>query len=164
MYLKRYQNYISYKGNQGFLLPLAIFIILIAAGLAVIMSKQATQVANSFLLDSFSLQSIHAADTGVELGAYQVLFPSVTRQDTDNRCTSLSINQVFNSESLDQCTVSVSCECFYENNNNCDTTQAGNYDGSLGVNNSFYQLNGRAECGTGFTTARHTRSLQLKYP
>ena len=153
-----------YRKQKGFLLPLALFIIVVAASVAVLMSKQVTEVSNSFLLNIFSSQSTYAADTGAELGNYNVLFPGSDRQTSDNRCETLTINQTFTAAGLDQCTVVVSCNCSYDTGASCDSSQTNNYNGVNGVVNSYYRISSSAQCGSGFFMGRDSRVLESRYP
>ena len=154
----------SYNRQQGYLLPVALVIILMAAGAAIMMTKQLAQISTSFLVNRFSLQTTYAVETGVQLGRHQVFFPVANRQQTDNRCQLMSINQTFNISGLDQCRIRVSCTCLYENNNACNTSDINNYNGAAGINHSFYRVESRAQCGTDFFIGRDNLTKTLKYP
>ncbi len=155
--------YQSAKKQKGFLLPLALFMIIVASGGALLMSKQVNDSTTGLTLASMSKQSIYAAETGAQLVANQVFFPSATRQQSDTRCSTISINQNFSVLGLDQCQITVSCACHYGNGNACDSTQNNNYNGVAGVNDSFYHIDSIAACGSGSLLGRHRTSLDKKF-
>ncbi|MGH1486115.1 MAG: hypothetical protein ACRBCI_07820 [Cellvibrionaceae bacterium] len=158
------QPFSSRKSQRGFLLPLTLFVIVISATIAVLMSKQVTSVSTTFLLNTFSAQSTYAADTGAQLGNHVIFFSSIDRQSADNQCEIMSINQVFPVTGLDQCTLTVSCLCSYDTGASCNSMQVNNYNGVAGVSGSYYRISSTAQCGSNFFMGRDSRVLESKYP
>jgi MSHA biogenesis protein MshP len=162
MFLK--QKFSCTTRQQGFLLPVAIFLLVIASGFVLLMNKSLTQTSNTFLLNIFSQQSVYASETGAQLAINQLLLPATNRQQTDQRCLDLSINQVFSAEDINQCRIVVSCRCRYNNAMACDTSESGHYSGSTGVDNSYYYLESTATCGSGVSRSIYTTELISKFP
>ncbi len=151
------------KKQKGFLLPLALFMIVVASGGVLLMSKHANDSSAGLTLAVVSKQSVYAAETGAQLAVNQLFFPVTNRQQTDARCSTTSINQSFSVIGIDNCRVVVSCVCHYENGNACDATQEGNYNGIAGINDSFYHLDSAASCGSGSFSGQHRTTLDKKF-
>ena len=151
------------KKQEGFLLPVALFIILVVGGAALLMSQQLTQSSRSSLFTIHTTQSLYAAEMGAQLGAHQLRFPNVDRQQMDSRCLALSINRDFTEDGINQCTIQVSCNCRYDNDTACNAGDINNYNGATGVNNSYYQLSSEATCGLGNFRARQQHILSVRY-
>jgi hypothetical protein len=154
----------SVHRQSGFLLPLALFMIIAAGGLALLMSRQATQVSTLRVLDIAARNSLYTAETGAQLAANRVLFPSSARQQSDARCQSLAIDQHFLLEGLSQCRIRVACTCRYENNQLCVSTNIANYNGAAGIDDSFYQIDSTATCGSGVYRGQHQYRLIKVFP
>lgn len=141
--------------QQGFLLPLALFIIVVLGGTAVIVSQKVSQSTASYILDAISTQTFYAAESGAQAGLHTLFFTDTDRQLADGRCAAMNINQLLNSDGLKNCTVVVSCACHYENGSTCDAANAANYLGISGVTNSFYVIDSQAQCGVEPTISEH---------
>lgn len=147
--------YRSLSRQQGFLLPVALFIIVVLGGAAVMVSKKVAHSANSYLLNSISTQTFYAAESGVQVGLHELFFLDTDRQLVDGRCAVMNISQVLNVDGLKNCTVVVACTCNYENANACDETNSANYLGLTGVSHSFYTIESTAQCGDEPLIATH---------
>jgi len=154
----------SMKKNLGFLLPLALFLILAASGIALILLQQTTKPSVNLTISSLASNSAYAAETAAGLASNQLFFPVANRRQMDIRCENINIPSVLNVDGLDQCRLTVSCDCRYENNNTCDSGEAGNYDNSLGIENSFYRIQSEASCGSGFAQGYRRVELNKKAP
>ncbi|ODS23191.1 hypothetical protein AB835_10135 [Candidatus Endobugula sertula] len=135
------------KFQHGFLLPLALFIIVVLGGMAIIVSKKVSQSSSSYILDGISVQTFYAAESGAQAGLHHLFFSDTDRQLVDGRCAAMNISQTLYSDGLKNCVVAVSCSCTYENNTICDSTNSANYLGVSGISNSFYVINSHAQCG-----------------
>jgi MSHA biogenesis protein MshP len=151
------QQYTSSTFNKqaGFLLPVALFIIVVLGGMALIVSKKISQSASSYVTAGLSTQAFYGAESGAQAGLHELFFVDDDRQLVDGRCAAMAISQPLFGDGLRHCSVTVSCTCNYENGNSCDDNNSANYLGLTGVSNSFYTLNARAECGVEPTIAHH---------
>lgn len=96
--------YKSRKLNQGFLLPAAIFLLVILAGLGVYaLNINAVQQANS-MADVQSIRAYHLARAGAELSAYYVMQTSTTT-DIPTTCDANASTTI----TLDGFTIARSC-------------------------------------------------------
>ena len=154
----------QFNGEDGFLLPMALLLLVLASVLAVVMIQQSQQIRELELFSGLAQQSVYAAETGAQLASQQVLFPVIDRQTADSRCQALIINQQWSLPGLQQCQIEVSCGCRYENNNPCITGDGDNYNGSNGVTRSFYQIDSHATCGSLPYGGRHQMTLFREYP
>lgn len=156
------------KKQRGFLLPLALFMIVVASGLALALLQQVNQPAFNSTTSAVATKTVYAAETGAQLAVHQIFFPPTTpafnRQQMDARCENLTVGPSFNISGLNQCRLQVSCECRYENNTNCDSSDNDNYNGSSGVENSFYRIESEALCGEGFAQGYYRLELNKKAP
>ncbi len=106
--------YNSHQRNQGFLLPAAIFLVVILAGLGVYaLNINAVQQANS-MADVQSIRAHHLARAGAELSAYYVL-QTATVTDIPTSCDANASTTI----SLDGFTIARTCTAinspYYEN-------------------------------------------------
>jgi MSHA biogenesis protein MshP len=153
----------SFKKQQGFLLPLAIFLLVIVGGFIVLMNKSITQASNSFLLNIYSQQAKHASAMGAQLALNQLVFPSTDRRGADQRCINLSINQVFAVDGLEQCQLTISCGCRYNTDGICNVLENNNYSGANSVDSSYYLVSSQASCGSGVFRSEITSELNSKF-
>lgn len=146
----------AYKRQRGFLLPLALFIIVVLGGTAIIVAKKVAQSTSSYILDGISIQTFYAAESGAQAGLHNLFFTDTDRQLVDGRCAVMNISQTLNVDGLKNCTVTVSCSCIYENNTACDSANSANYLGVSGVSHSFYAIESNAQCGVEPIVSQHT--------
>ena len=150
----------NYRKDHGYLLPLALLLMVITSGVALLMLRQASHTTTSEVLSLMALHSTYTAEAAAELAANQLYFiggaPALNRQQVDSQCTTLTNNPT---RLLNQCTVTLTCECHYEDHTLCDSSNAGYYDGTYGVDSSFYRIISEARCGSGFAQGvyRHER-------
>ncbi|GLS26721.1 PilX N-terminal domain-containing pilus assembly protein [Marinibactrum halimedae] len=136
------------RPQQGFLLPLALFIVLILAGLGVTLSRM-TQYSNlSVLQEQASLQAFYAAESGAQYAMHRLYFDStasLTRaaataecNGIDNGGTGTAIS--FTATGLRSCTMTVFCTAV---NDSANVT-------------TFYNLTSRGNCSFGDILAERT--------
>lgn len=148
--------------QRGFLLPLALFILVVMAALAVTISRTATQTQTSSVQEFTNIQSIYAAESGAQRGMQALFLNTATRQATDAACANMAINHNFPGvNGLQICTAMVNCVCRYRDNTNCNSGLAANYatTAAVGVTVSFYTLTSIGACGT--QQFRASRTVQV---
>lgn len=145
----------QYDRQQGFLMPLALFIIVALGGMSLMVSKKVSQSTSSYLLDGISTQAFYAAESGAQAGMHTLFFLDTDRQLVDGRCAAMSISQTLDVNGLKNCTVTVSCTCHYENNASCDSNNSANYLGLTGIGHSFYTIESHGQCGAAPVVSMH---------
>ncbi len=136
--------------QQGFLLPLALFILVVMGVLALTISRTATQTQNSGIQEFTNIQAFYAAESGAQRGMQALFLGNTTRQTTDSACAGMAINHNFAGvNGLKICTVVVGCTCLYQNGSACAPGAAANYlpNSAVGVTKSFYTINSEGVCG-----------------
>lgn len=108
----------SFK-QRGFLLPVAIFILVAMSAFALTLWRTTAQASISISQELISTQAYYAAESGAQLGAAKLLAGA--------GCATLAITHSFSPAGLNQCSVEVSC---------------------AGVS-EFYQLTSIGQCGSG---------------
>lgn len=151
------------KQQQGFLLPLAIFIVVVMGVFALVLSRNTIQAGTSSVQEAISTQTFYAAESGAQRGM-QILFldtaQALTRQAVDGRCAALNSTFTYTVPGLNNCSAVVTCTCQYQNATACAPTAAANYAANAPVNNltSFYTIVSTATCGSG--TLRAERIIE----
>jgi len=149
---------VSYSAQRGFLMPLALFVIVVLGGLTVVAAKEASQSIDSYILGSISTQAFYAAETGAQAGLYFLLNETKDRQNVDLFCAAMNVSLPMSSsvelDGFGGCTIAVSCSCRYENNTVCDGTSSANYTGASATSHSFYAIDSQSQCGTGDVIAQ----------
>ena len=144
----------SPKQQQGFLLPLAIFIVVVMGVFALVLSRNTIQAGTSSVQEAISTQTFYAAESGAQRGM-QVLFfdtsQALTRQAVDARCVGLNETITYTVPGLNNCSAVVACTCRYQNAVACAPSIPANYTAAAPVNNltSFYNITSTATCGSG---------------
>lgn len=147
-----FPNIISNKTLQkqrGFLLPLALFILVVMGVLALTISRTSIQTQTSSIQEMMNVQAFYAAESGAQRGMQQ-LFSGNTRQATDQACADMAINHNFAGvNGLTMCVVRVSCICRYQDGTTCAHGTAANYSltSPAGKARSFYALTSEGTCG-----------------
>jgi len=143
------------KKQRGFLLPFALFMMIVVSSMAIIVTKKLSQSSASYIIDGLSSQAFYAAETGAQLAMHELFFADTERVSVDGRCISMTISHTLSGAGLNNCTITVSCTCLYENNSSCEVDEINNYSGEAGIANSFYVINSRSQCGVGSTLSQH---------
>lgn len=152
-----------HRQQRGFLLPLALFILVVTGVLALTISRTSIQTQNSSIQEFTNVQAFYAAESGAQRGMQVLFLTTTTRLATDTACanmaTNTSANQNFASvNGLQMCTATVTCTCVYQNNSACDAGVAANYGptSTVGVTKSFYTIRSVGTCGP----ADHFRAVR----
>lgn len=145
--------------QRGFLLPLALFIIIGMGVLALAISRTSEQTNSSSIQEFSNIQAFYAAESGAQRGMKVLFFRPIERKTIDGECATMAINHNFSGvDGLKACVVQVNCTCRYRNDNVCNTGVATNYDknvASPGVAKSFYTITSVGSCGQ-----RHFRAVR----
>lgn len=145
--------------QQGFLIPLAIFILVIMAVLALSIARMATQVSVSGAQEVVSVQTFYAAQSGAEQGMQTLYFPDAsTRLGVDTRCAALNQTFSYNVTGLKGCSALVTCSCVYQDGTACNASSVANYGDSApsGKLSSVYTITSVGTCGAGAISATRT--------
>jgi MSHA biogenesis protein MshP len=149
----------SKKNQQGFLLPLAIFIVVVMGVFALVISRNTIQSSTSAVQEAISTQTFYAAESGAQRGMQTLFFPDASsRQQVDTRCAALNTTHTFTVPGLNNCAAVVSCACAFQDATNCAPITAGNYTAAAPTNRltSFYTITSVATCGSGNLRAVRT--------
>ena len=145
MFPKR-QSSFSMTQQRGFLLPLAMFIVLGLGVLAITLSRISGQNSIAVVQEGVSSQAFYAAESGAQFGMNQLFYVAsggavLSRALVDGNCTAVNGNSLnFTRAGLNNCAVQLTCSI---------TNDPGN-------TTSFYSLSSAAACGTGTVTAQRT--------
>lgn len=151
--------------QQGFLLPLAIFIIVVMGLFALVLSRNTIQSNTSSVQEVISTQAFYAAESGAQRGMQVLFFPAApannTRQQVDARCAALNTTFTFSVPGLNNCSAVVSCRCAFQDESNCAPITAANYLSSASSTRvtSFYNVLSTATCGSG--NLRAVRAIEV---
>jgi len=141
------------KKEQGFLLPLAIFIIVVMGVFALAISRNTIQTGTSSVLEVITTQAFYAAESGAQRGMQVLFFPTApannTRQQVDTRCVGLNATYAFTVAGLKGCSAVVMCTCTFQDETSCSPITASNYLATAAANRltSFYRIASVATCG-----------------
>lgn len=96
--------------QQGFLVPLSMFIVIGAATLAIAMSQMAAGSRSSAVLSTLNAQAFYAADAGVQRALHELYFANTTQSAADGACASINGSSIaLTSAGLVGCSISLSC-------------------------------------------------------
>ncbi len=127
--------------QQGFLLPVAMFIIVVMAIFAASLSRTTSETTLGVIQEVISTQAFYAAESGAQWGMGVLFSPVVVRTGvggTDERCTTMSETITFSVNGLSNCTAIVSCA------------------ESSGIASSAYVITSIGTCGEGTSTSLRT--------
>lgn len=152
-----YRNNNRYQ--RGFLLPLALFILVVMGVLALTISRTSIQTQTSSIQEFTNVQAFYAAESGAQRGMQALFLSTTARQTTDQACANMAINHNFAGVSgLKICTVRVTCICLYQDGNACAHGNTANYllTSASSVTKSFYTLRSNGTCGQNQYRAERT--------
>lgn len=129
--------------QKGFLIPLALIIIVGLSALALALGKIASLAGISAIQEGISVQAFYAAESGAQFGMNRLFFPDDTRATVDANCLTFPLARSFSITGLNGCDVVVTCT---------PSTDIENLT-------SFFLLNSSATCGSGEILAQ--RSIQV---
>ena len=159
------KNHIShkqlFKKQNGFLIPLALFILVVMSLFALVLSRNTIQTSSASTLEMISVQAFYAAESGAQRGMQNLFYPDASvRQTVDARCLALNNTYAFNVTGLKNCSAVVTCSCLYPDNTACAPATAANYSTAAATNKliSFYKISSVATCGNG--NLRSVRTIE----
>jgi len=146
--------------QKGFLIPLALFIIVVMGLLALVLARSTTLSQRGFTQELLSTQAFYAAETSTQRAMQTLFFPDASsRQAADGRCASLATTYNFSAiDGLQLCQSQVSCACVYQNNQVCNAGAAANYLVTAATHTSIYTITSNASCTAGSINA--SREIQ----
>lgn len=96
--------------QRGFLLPLAMFIVVGLAVLALAMSRTGSNTMTAVVQDSIAVQAFFAADSGAQYALHQILFNAADSTEAESRCNAVNGGSLsFNADGLRNCSASFTC-------------------------------------------------------
>jgi MSHA biogenesis protein MshP len=139
--------------QRGFLLPVAMFIIVAMGLFALALWRTTAQTGVSAVQELMTLQTFYAAETGAQEGMSRLFYPDASsRQTVDDQCAAIDpVNRSYAGiPGLNNCSVVITCTCVDEGGAACHNPSA---------SFSFYTITSVAECGSG--SVRSVRTLQV---
>ena len=137
------------KYQRGFLLPVAMFVVVALGALALAVSRFSGQSSLSAAQEGISLQAFYAAESGGQYAMNRIFYVAsggtpITRAAATTNCASINGNvQNFSGSGLANCSATIAC--------------ASNVD--VGSSTTFFTVTSNGQCGSGATSA--ARSIQV---
>ena len=132
------------RRQQGFLIPLALFIVIVLGFLALAISRMGVQTHMSSAQELVSVQAFYAAESGAQAGMHQLFWGAGNNIDTVNANCGGLVNLTIDFDAtpgLGGGSASVSCFC-----DSCGASEA----------TSFYRIESTGNCGAGVISANRT--------
>lgn len=154
------KKYTSFNRQRGFLMPVALFIIVIMGVYVLVLWRTTSQSNIGAVQEIVTVQAFYAAESGAQRGMADLFFPEVSRNQTDFACENMSITLPFNVTGLENCQATVTCTCVYENASGCTPGNTANYGPTAPVVHSFYTLTSTGSCNVNNVSAQRTLEVQ----
>jgi MSHA biogenesis protein MshP len=139
------------KRQSGYLMPMAIFIIVIMGGLALTISRFSGQMSIATVQEAVAVQTFFAAESGAQLAMHQLLFDStqsiiqvLAQANCGNLTTPPLLPIQLTGAGLNSCTVALTCSFTIE---------------GVPQSISYFSITSAAECGSG--TVKAQRSVKV---
>lgn len=135
-------NLKSVYKQRGYLMPMAIAIMVVLGLLVATLARTTSQTSFSVTQEGISLQTFYAAETGAQFGMNSLFYDTgtaLTRVAVDGRCAAMSDNLGLSGAGLNNCSAAVTCAV--------SATAAGS---------SFYTVTSVGQCGSSGLDARRT--------
>jgi len=132
------------KTQRGFLLPVALFIIVVMGFAALALTRTTSQTNVSAVQELVSTQALYAAESGVQTGLSELFYPDASSSTAvDDRCTGLDLSLDFSGVAgLNICSVEVQCEL---------------------IEPGAYQLSSQGSCGSQGIRAERDLQVQARF-
>lgn len=139
-------SHIALQRQRGFLIPLALFIVVVMGLLALALTRMSTQAGLASAQELLSLQAFYAGESGAQQGMNQLYPPADPnlniRDDVNARCDGVVRTLAFAGVTgLSGCSAAVSCNCV-----SCTPAAA----------TSFYTITSVGSCNAGTLSATRT--------
>jgi MSHA biogenesis protein MshP len=136
------------KNQQGYLMPVAIFIILILGGLAITLSRFSGQSDTAVIQEAISVAAFNAAESGGQYAMNRLFYSaaaSPTRTLVDANCTAINgVSLNFSAVGLGDCSANLTCSV----------------SANLPTNTiSYYTVTSAGQCGSGSISANRVIEL-----
>ncbi len=123
------------KKQQGWLMPMAAFIVVVMGLLAVGLSRIGTQSSFATVQEQVSIQAFFAAESTAQLAMNQLFYntsSAINRTTSTSACNSVNGNTLsFTAAGMNGCSATVSCTASIDGANTM----------------TFYEIQSRARCG-----------------
>lgn len=130
------------SAQQGFLMPLAIFILVAMGFFAITISRVTGQTAIATTQEAISVASFYAAESGAQYAMNQLFYDTgsaISRVSVDANCTAVNgSNLTFTVNGLNGCSTSITCTRSIDAAN---TT-------------SYYRIQSQGSCGSAAISAQ----------
>ncbi|MFL0796730.1 MAG: hypothetical protein K6L73_04495 [Cellvibrionaceae bacterium] len=136
----------TFHKQQGFLIPVAMFIIVVMAIFAAALSRTTSETSLGAIQEVISTQAFYAAESGAQWGMGGLFMPLVARTGaggTDSRCTGMNETITFTASGLSNCSATVTCSV------------------SFGAVSSAYVINSVGACGPVGANYRAVRTVEV---
>ncbi len=136
------------KYQDGFLIPVAIFIIVALAALGVAISQLSSHSTTAAVQAAVSIQALNAAESGAQYAMNQLSFDVSSKTTADANCTTVngaSLN--FTADGLNNCSSDITC------------TPSNNAGGTARV----YDIRSVGSCGGGDFETERTVAVRAIY-
>jgi len=98
------------KYQEGFLIPVAIFIIVALAGLGVAISQLSSHSTTAAVQEAVAIQALNAAESGAQYAMNQLLFDVNSKTAADTNCTTVNGASLdFTADGLNNCASDITC-------------------------------------------------------
>lgn len=136
------------KKQAGFLMPLALFILVGIGALALTISRLSSGQFSSAVQETLSVQAFYAAESGSQLAMNRILFNVASKADADLNCTNVNgSNITYSVTGLRDCAVQLSCSAV----------------ANTGETAGVYKLQSVATCGGGNLLAERRLVTAVRY-
>lgn len=129
------KQFANHKQQQGWLMPMAAFIIVVMGLLALSLSRTGTQSNFSRVQEHMSVQAFFTAESAAQFVMNQLFYntsTTISRTSATNACSTVNGNTLnFSAEGMNGCSATVQCNSSI---NTADTI-------------TFYEIQSRARCG-----------------
>ncbi len=136
-------------GRQaGFLMPLALFIVLGLGALALAISRLGSGSYSAAVQETLAVQAFYAAESGAQYGLHRLLFDAANKSAVDTRCAAVNGSSVnLTAAGLSDCNVALSCAVVV----------------NTGETPGIYRLQSTATCGGGTLLTQRSVVTAARY-
>ncbi len=134
----------SLRKQGGFLLPVALFIIVVMGFASLALWRTTSQSSIASVQEVVTVQALYAAESGLQRGLSELFYPDASSViPTDNRCAALDETIDFSGTTgLNVCEVSVRCSV---------------------IESGVYALSSEGRCGVGNVKAQRSLEASARF-
>lgn len=101
----------SIQKQRGFLIPIALFIVVGLAALALVVMRFTSATFNAAVQEVISVQALYVAETGGQIGMHSITYNVTDPAVADSQCTAVDGQRInFNVATTKGCSAELSCE------------------------------------------------------